>query len=149
MLIEVNPARLLTSPYPLGPRRIAWEDGIQKGCGKLMGAVAEGCSQSELWPGRENWSISIPLLPFCTPVFWGLLLAEPNRQQMARMTQRSSLGVSPPLPREHSRKKSIEMNSRRANQTSMVGNSVALDNVSVSSQNLDQGCGCFLNYPLP
>lgn len=52
-----------------------------KGLWKADGSCGRGMQPlSELWPGRESWSISIPFLSSCTPIFWGLLLAEPNRK---------------------------------------------------------------------
>ena len=143
------------SPHPTGPRR-----------GTTGGSTIEGAVEGrwelwqrgtqpllELWPGRGSRSFSNP--PLFHPVLQSsgdLLLAEPNKSQAEDKADpgMQTVGVSPPPPREHSRR----MNLRGANQTSMVGNSLlpwttclSLPRTLVTSS-LDGRCGRLLNYPL-
>lgn len=94
-------------------------------CGRAMQPL------SELWPGRESWSISFhPALQFSGASFW-LNLTCSRWQDDPEIQSRGQ----PPLSPGSIAGRRVEMNPRRANQTSVVGDSVALDNVSVSPQN--------------
>lgn len=102
-----------------------------KGLWKADGSCGRGMQPlSELWPGRESWSISFILYSFSGASFW-LNLTCSRWQDDPEIQFRGQPLLSPGSIAG----RRVEMNPRRANQTSMVGDSVALDSVSVSPPN--------------